>query len=477
MSEESKNTNRLVSHDTETHLAPGNDSNWWGGKKLQASRRSFLQASACGAAGMAIPQFISSTALAAPGRPGANDRIGMGFIGCGRQTIQKNIPLLMRTPGVQAVALCEVDAWRMQKAVEKVKSEYDRGKVPGSFKGIDTYVDYEDLLARDDIDAVCIGTPDHWHFRMAIDAMKAGKDVALEKPIARSIGDSRRYLQAVKQYQRVFRVDSEFRSGTGPHRATWLVRNGYLGQPRQVVVTVPQIDQFCPPQAEMPVPPELDYQRWLGDAPQVPYTEKRVHPHKSFNRPGWFSMLDYADGVVTNWGAHVNNGAMWATNKERTGPVEISGTGSYLPPESFYDVLYKFDIQYRFADGLEWRYQTGKGANFRIVGEEGWVQAGFGKEFEASSEALKTMEPKASDQTFPLISEKQDFINCVRSREETLEPAEVGHCVNTLGKLGQISIHLGKSLQWDPQQEQFSNEPEAMALIDKHIVNRPPPSA
>jgi len=437
------------------------------------NRRTLLKNATTAASSLAIPTLISSRALAKPGQPGPNDRVTIGFIGCGRQTVGKNIPLFLRTPGVQPLAICDVDSWRIGKALEKMQSEYERGKAQGKMGKVDVYADYQDLLARSDIDTVCIGSPDHWHVRMALDAMKAGKDVALEKPISRSVGDSRRFIEAAKKYQRVFRVDTEFRSGVGPHRAAWLVRNGYIGKIQHVETTVPQIDKFCPPQPEMTVPQELDYKRWLGDARDRPYTEKRVHPHQSFGRPGWFSLMDYADGVITNWGAHINSGAMWAIDKERTGPVEISGTGSYLPAESFYDVLFQFDINYRFADGVTWHSQTGKGAHFRIIGSEGWVQAGFGNAFECDPKTLKKIEPKPTDVQLPLISEKQDFINCVRTRSETLEPAEVGHRVNSLGKLGQISIHLGRSLQWDPEKEQFPNDEEAATYLDKHIVSRP----
>lgn len=442
--------------------------------KSVVSRRTFLQDSAIAASGLAIPTIISSRSLAKPGQPGPNDRVTIGFIGCGRQTVHKNIPLFMRTPGVEPLAVCDVDSWRIEKALEQMHQQYDSGKVKGQFGKVDSYVDYQDLLARDDIDTVCIGTPDHWHLRMTLDSMKAGKDVALEKPIARSIRDSQRYIEAAKKYQRVFRVDTEFRSGYGAHRATWLARNGYLGKIVRVEVLAPIADKYCPPQKEMPVPEELDYGRWLGDAPAKPYTEKRVHPRHSFERPGWFSMLDYADGVITNFGAHLNSGAMWATNKERTGPVEISGTGSYLPADSFYDTLAEFDITYQFADGLEWRYRTsGNATTIRIIGEEGWVKAGFGNVFDAENKSLLTIKPKPSDEQFSHMSEKQDFINCVRSRDETMEPPEVGHRINSIGKLGQISVHLDRPLRWDPVREEFPDDPEAAKYIDSYILRRP----
>jgi myo-inositol 2-dehydrogenase/D-chiro-inositol 1-dehydrogenase len=142
----------------------------------------------------------------------------------------------------------------------------------------------------------------------------------------------------------------------------------------------------------MPVPKELDYERWQGPAPRAPYTLNRVHTPQSFARPGWMRHLFYCDGMITNWGTHLNNGAMWATDKERTGPVEIDGKGVYPGPDSFWNVLLSFDITYRFADGLEWIYKTEK-PYFRIEGDEGWIYADFRK-MDASSKSLLTLEPK-----------------------------------------------------------------------------------
>jgi myo-inositol 2-dehydrogenase/D-chiro-inositol 1-dehydrogenase len=436
-------------------------------KPGRITRRKFFGVSASSVLAAATPMMISSTALAKGGIPGANDRVTIGFIGCGRQTVEKNIPLFLRTPGVQPLAVCDVDTWRMEQALAVIQREKTSGKAKSVSSVVDSYVDYQDLLARDDIDVVCISTPDHWHLKMALDAMAAGKDVALEKPITRTIRDSQKLIDAAKKLQRVFRVDSEFRSGFPAHRATMLVRNGCLGKVTRVDVGVPHIDKPLAMQPAMDVPPELDYRRWQGDAPARPYTEARVHPRKSFGRPGWFSITDYADGAITNWGAHLNGGAMWATDKERTGPIEVSGTGTFLPKDDLYDVLAQFDLTYRFADGLEWHYHTDE-PYLRITGEEGWVWADFTR-FDASSEAFKTLQFRPGNQQFPLKSEKQDFIECVRSRGETLEPAEVGHRVNSLGLLGLICIQLGQPLKWDPVAEVFPGNEAANSYLDKPL--------
>jgi predicted dehydrogenase len=302
---------------------------------------------------------------------------------------------------------------------------------------------------------------------MALDAMRAGKDVALEKPITRTIREGQQLIEASRRYERVFRVDSEFRSGKPAHRATTLVRNGYIGKVKRVTVGVPGTDVPCPPQPEVPVPPELDYERWQGPAPRAPYTLRRVHPRQSYRRPGWMRHLYYCDGMLTNWGTHLNNGAMWATNTERTGPVQIEGSGEYPKPDSFWNVLLKFQVHYQFADGLQWIYRT-ETPYFIVEGEEGWVRASF-NEFDAKPKTLLKLEPKADDLQFPLKSEKQDFVDCVRSRSETLEPAEVGHRVTSLGHLGHISIQLGEKLKWDPKAERFVDHDEANSWLDRPI--------
>jgi hypothetical protein len=177
--------------------------------------------------------------------------------------------------------------------------------------------------------------------------------------------------------------------------------------------------------------------------------------------------LYYCDGMITNWGTHLNNGAMWATDRERSGPTEIDGTGVYPGADSFWNVLMSFDITYRFADGLEWTYQT-KAPYFIIEGDEGWIRADFTR-MDANPKSLLTLQPKPEDQTFRLKSEKQDFIDCVRNREQTLEPAEVGHRVTSLGLLGHISIRLGRKLTFDPVTELFDDDDEANAYLDTPI--------
>jgi predicted dehydrogenase len=373
----------------------------------------------------------------------------------------------------------------LANAKQQVEEGYAKSQPAGSYKGCATYRDFQELLARQDIDAVMIATPDHWHVPMALAAMESGKDVSLEKPITRSIGEGRKLTDAAKRLGRVFRVDSELRSYAHIVQAAELVRSGRIGRVHTVTVGVPGSDVGCPPQPEMPVPPELDYERWQGPAPRAPYTEYRVHKPQAYERPGWMRHLYYCDGMITNWTTHWNDGAAFATGLDRTGPVEIEGTGEYPPADSFWNVLVKFEVKMRFANGVQWTYLTDK-PFFRIEGSEGWVYAEYGqlqvkldgregylyfgdKRSKSPPELLPAPAARPDDVRFYVKSDKQDFIDCVKSRGETLEPAEVGHRVTSLGHLGQIAIQLGKKLQWDPERERFQDNDAANALIDPPI--------
>jgi predicted dehydrogenase len=445
------------------------------------SRRHFLQTAG---AACAVPFVIPGSALGLDTKPAPSQRINVGMIGVGRQAKNYNVKQFLTMPDVQILAVCDVDSWRLANGKQQVEEAYAKNSPSNTYKGCDTTNDFREILARKDIDAVMISTPDHWHVPMALAAFEAGKDVSLEKPITRSIGEGRKLSDAAKRLGRVFRVDSELRSYAHIVQAAELVRNGRIGKVQRVTVGVPGSDVGCLPQPEMPVPPELDYERWQGNAPRAPYTEFRVHKPKSYERPGWMRHLYYCDGMITNWTTHWNDGAMFATGLERTGPVEIEGTGEYPPADSFWNVLIKFEVKMRFAGGVDWVYRTEK-PFFKIEGTDGWVYAEYkqlqakidGREgylfFNEKAKTKPTLMPaptiRPDEIHFDVKTDKQDFIDAVKTRGESLEPAEVGHRVTSLGHLGQIAIQLGQKLKWDPDKERFIGNDQANAMIDQRI--------
>jgi myo-inositol 2-dehydrogenase/D-chiro-inositol 1-dehydrogenase len=439
--------------------------------RQSTTRRRFLKRTAALAGGaIAVPCFVPGSALGAEGRAAPSERIGVGMLGVGRQTVAYNLKAFLASPDTQVVAVCEVDAWRRENARQTTEKHYADQKASGTYKGCTAYGDFREVLARDDVDAVMISTPDHWHVPMSLAAVEAGKDVACEKPITRTIAEGRKLADAVAKHQRVFRVDSEFRSIQGFHRAVELVRNGRLGKVHTIHVGVPAGDNVtCPVCPEMPVPEELDYESWQGPAPRAPYTENRVHPPKGYGRPGWMRVLYYCDGMITNWGAHLCDIAQWGNDTERTGPVEVEGHGVYPPADSLWNVLKTFEVHYRFANGVRMIYKT-ESPYVRFEGSEGSIRAEFGRGG-ITAEPASVLDSKIGPDEihFRFKSEKADFIDCVKSRGQTLEDAEVGHRTTSLCHLGHIAVHLGQKLRWDPDAERFLDNDAANAFVDKPI--------
>ena len=424
---------------------------------MNLSRRTFILGAGAGTAGLLL------------GKVNPSNRITVGVIGIGRQTRQINLPQFFSMPDVQVTALCDVDAWRLANARKQVEDAYAQQSASGIFKGCTTYKDFRELLANPSLDAVFIGGPDHWHVQMSLEAIRAGKDVSCEKPITRSIADGRALSDFVTKHHRVFRTDSEFRSLENFHRAVTLVRNGRIGKLHTIHTAVPGTDVGCPPQPEMPVPTELDYDRWQGPATRAPYTEKRVHTPKSYDRPGWMRHRFYCDGMITNWGAHLIDVTQWGNDTDRTGPIEVEAQGTYPPADSFWNVLLNFEAQFRYANGVRLFYKTDEKVYVRFEGSEGWIFAEYEKPLQAEPAAILDVKIGENEIHFPFKSDKQDFIDAVKTRGQTLEDAEVGHRSTSVCHLANIAIQVGKKLRWDPGKERFTNSPAANTFVNKWI--------
>jgi len=457
------------------------------------SRRHFLKASVAATAPWVVPSSVF-------GADPPSERMHVALIGCGNQS-RVDLPSVMRFDDVQVVAVCDVNRGShgyarpehflgREPARDTVNAYYAKKTGAGSYRGCDMYSDFREVLARDDVDAVLVVLPDHWHALVSVMACQAGKDVYCQKPLSLTVHDGQQMIQAVRKHRRILQTGSQYRSSGSVRRVAELVRNGRIGKVHTVTVGVPGSDVGCPPQPDMPVPPELDYERWQGPAPRAPYTEYRVHKPKAYERPGWMRHLYYCDGMITNWTTHWNDGAAFATGLERTGPVEIEASGEYPPADSFWNVLLKFEVKMRFANGVQWTYLTDK-PFLKIEGTDGWVYAEYpllkvkldGREgylyfSESRSKSPPELMPapaaRPDDIRFYVKSDKQDFIDCVKSRGETLEPAEVGHRVTSLGHLGHIAIQVGAKLTFDPEQERFIGNDAANALIDRPIHSPKP---
>ncbi len=440
-------------------------------KGQSLSRRQFVQHSGMLAAAgsfLGMPAIVPATVL---GKNAPSNRINIGMIGTGRWARATNTPQFLREEDCRIVAVCDVDAWRLEESRKQVNEYYAQRYNSSNAADCRAYLDYRALLSQPDIDAVMISSPDHWHVPHAIDAVKAGKDVCCEKPLTLSIEKGRVLANLAKKYNCVFRTDSEARSDRYFHRMCELVVNGRIGNLKTIRAGVPSTDQGSGPVPEMPVPAELDYERWIGPAPMAPYTEKRVHPSKSWDRPGWMRVRDYCEGLVTNWGTHIVDVVQWANGTDRTGPILVEAKGTYPKEKGLWNVMLTFEAYYKYANGVELFYSNIENRPFvRCEGDEGWLEyTWFSEELKASSESILKSEIEPNETRLLLKGDKRDFLDCVKTRERTLQDAEVGHRTCSLCQLANISVEAGeKRLNWDPDKEVFDAE-DANRLKSRNV--------
>lgn len=418
------------------------------------TRRRFLRktAVAASAAGFA-PQIIPSSVLGMGGATSPNNRITVGFIGTGDHGIGWNLGPYLRHKDARVVAACDVDRNRLFRATETINAHYGNEDCFGT-------KDFREVLARPDIDAVMISTPDHWHTLISILAVQAGKDVQCEKPTL-TINEGRLLIQAVRKHQKVFQTSTEDRAVPVYHRMAELIRNGRVGKLQRIEVILPRQPQKPGDPTPQPVPPELDYDLWLGPAPPAPYTRDRVH----FNfRWIW----DYSGGIICDWGTHLFDTAQWANDTERSGPVEVTGTGTYWSG-GLYNTVKDYDVTFRYASDVVMTCKPGN-PSIKFIGSEGWVgNTGWRGPLQASSPDLLNSEigPREVQLYTNPNGEHDDFLKCVRSRKDPYFPVDIGHRVSSVCHLANIAIKLGRKLNWDPRREQFVGDAEADKLLDR----------
>lgn len=441
------------------------------------NRRNFIEKSSLGIAAIGIPTIVPASVF---GKNAPSNRITVGLIGAGRQGYGQNLRgseqkgLNTRVPGLldisdaQVVAVCDVDAWRMNNAKMAVEGHYSKQAPGGSFKGCSAHVDFREILSRKDIDAVMISTPDFWHVPMGIMAAQAKKHISCEKPLSMSVQQGRALVDAIKKSGVVNRTDSEFRSVRQQNLAVELVRNGRIGKLQKIDISFPSDPAPVPPQVDMPVPRELNYDMWLGPMAYVPYTEMRVHkPQDVTRRPNWMRVDSYAQGMIANWGAHYFDLVQWANNTEYSGPVEVEGSGEF--PKSLWNTMINFQVNYRYANGVEVSaVQTPASTpSIRYTGSGGWIYVdGYPGALSASTPEMLNSRPAATELDLSeTLWDKTDFIGAIKANRKTMEPIEVGHRTISLSQIGLIACQAGGKLKWNPQQELFEGNNAANALL------------
>jgi len=414
-------------------------------KATTVSRRQFLKSSAVAAgAVIAFPTIVPSSVFGA-GAP--SSRITMGCIGLGGKGTG-NMKGFKGMSGCEVVAVCDADVKHMGQA----------GQAAG-LKASSCYTDFREVLARDDIDAVTIATPDHWHVPMSVAAVRAGMDVFCEKPLTLAIGEGRVLADEVKRYGRVFQTGSQQRSGSEFRFACELVRNGRIGKLHTIRVEIHGNNRKCPPTWEAePVPEGFDYDMWLGPAPWEPYTEQRCHYQFRF-------ILDYSGGQMTNWGAHYLDIAQWGNGADDTGPVEIVGSGDF-PKTGLFTTAQNENIEYTYANGVKLFLTSGSG-HTRFEGSEGWVDVTRGK-IDAEPKSLLTSKIGPDEiHLYDSNDHKRNFLDCIKSRKDTICTAEIGHRTSSVCHLGNIAMQLGRKLKWDPKAERFIDDPAANNMLTR----------
>jgi predicted dehydrogenase len=415
-------------------------------------RRKFLQSAS---AALATPLVLSASLRAAE-RPTPSERIHVGFIGTGKRghTLLRG---LIKFPQAQVVAVNDVESTRRDHAKAYVEKHYAADSASGSFKGCAAYGDYRDVLARDDIDAVVIATPDHWHATAIVEAARRGKDIYCEKPLTLTLHEAQVVTQTAQATGVVFQTGSQQRSECGGrfHRACELVRNGRIGRVHTVLVNVgaPSMDCDLPVQE---TPREADWNFWLGPAPWRGYHEalcpKGMHSHF----PAWRAYKDYSGGQMTDWGAHHFDIAQWGLGMDHSGPVEV------LPPSGD-----RKRIVYRYANGVH-VHHSGACNGVKFIGENGWIEVNRGHIHSFPESVLKE-EIGAEETHLCKVNNGHigNWLDCIRSRKETICPAEVGARSVAVCHLGNLAYWHGRRLQWDPATWQFLDDTEANTWRDR----------
>jgi len=414
--------------------------------KHTLDRRRFLgRAAKAAAAAVAAPLIVPRAALGGPGYVAANDRLALGTIGCGGQG-SGDMGAILGSGQVELVAACDVYQPHRERAAQ-------RGR-----EGVRTYNDFRDLLGRDDIDIVNIGTPDHWHALIAIAACQAGKDIYLQKPMTLTIREGRALVDAVRRYNRILQVGSQQRSEFSFRRACELVRSGRIGKVQYVDTRIGG-NPTCGYDGFGPVPDGMDWEMYLGPAPWVPYNR-----HRTFWDFRWF--WDYSGGNMTDWGAHHNDIAQWGLGTDATGPVEITGAGEF-PTSGLMETPVRFQAAFRYGDGREVRCSS-EGNMCTFHGADGWIECNRGGHLKASKPEIVN-EPLGPGDVHLYESDNhyQNFVDCVRTRREPVCPVEVGHRSVSVCHLGNISIRLGRPIRWDPEKEEIVGDEEAARWVGK----------
>ncbi len=412
------------------------------------TRRGFLRRATAAGAAISLPAIVPASVLGknAPSKDVAVGSIGVGGRGTGIMLEAAGYP------NTKIVAVCDPFEDRREQRAATLNQRYG-GNV------CTPYRDLRDLLARDDIDAVTVGTSDHWHVPAALMAVRSGKDVYVEKPLGLSVEQNAAMRREANRYGRVFQYGTQQRSMAHIRFGCELVRNGRLGKIQSVEVTAPSYGFEGGSMAPIPVPKGFDYDLWLGPAPWSPYTKDRCTCW------GTYWVLDNAHGFIGGWGAHPLTDMVWALGDDAGAvPIEYEGTGKF--GTGLFDAPYDWDIHGRFASGVSFHFTPG-GDCATIVGDKGRLSISRGGLRAEPTSLLQEKIGPNEARLYNSPSHMGNYLDCVRTRRRTVAPVEVAVLSDNITQLSMIAILTGRKIRWDPVKEEILDDPGASQLLTR----------
>jgi predicted dehydrogenase len=403
-------------------------------------------------AALAFPTIVPSSVL---GSDAPSNRINLGLIGMGLQMSGHHQGALGRNDA-QVLAVCDVDRTKRERARKKTETAYAGKTSLGSYKGCDAYNEYERILDRNDIDAVIIATPDHWHALIAVAAIRSGKDVYVEKPMTLTIREGRLLSDVARQHSAIVQVGSQQRSEGAFRKACEVVRNGWIGRVHTVYT---KIGEFPTPHdlPEQPIPEGFDYDRWLGPTPWYPFNKTRVEGNYG---GGWRCFWDYGARKNGDWGAHHFDIIQWALGMDNSGPVQFL-------PKGIDGAEYR---SYLYAEGAKvWvNHPVKNDQMIQFIGDKGEVLVSRKNRLETTPATLKA-QPLAPAEThlYSSSNHQSNWLECIRSRKAPICPAEIGHRTATICHLNAIAERLDRPIRWDPVNEEIVGDEYASRWTDR----------
>lgn len=446
-------------------------------EKTNSSRRQFLKQAALVTGGaIVLPTIIPSCVM----KNSPNGKVLLGHIGVGGRGSDLLAGFLQLHQNAQTVAICDTFGDRREKVKTSIDGFYAKLKDVEKYKGCDVYADFQEMLERKDIDGVVIATPDHWHVPLAAAAIKAGKDVYVEKPLGSSIEQGQMLRKLVHEKKAVFQYGTQQRSDAPFRQACEITRNGLIGKLEHIDAWCEGNYNFlkdCTPGVK---PSNFDFNRWLGPAVEKDYCPERV---ENF---GAYFIYDYALGFIAGWGAHPLDIAQWGNDSDHTCPTKITGTGTFFESGHLYDTINEWDLNCEYENGVTMAFMSTTVAKPRIdyrpfelhgttfKGPEGWVSVDRGGIHASNPEWLKKQFGEGEIQLYNSGGHAKNFVDCIRSRKEPISSIDAAVQSDAICHLSDILIRSGeKEINWDPKNEKLINPTSEMERLMHRDLRAP----